>query len=333
VTKYVLRRILHAIPVVLGALTLLWIFIYLLPGDPIAVLSGTSGKKIPEEVRINIARRYGLDQPVWRQYLDYLGRVIRFDLGESTSENRAVSSVIGRRFAQSARLAIWAMVVETLFGIGFGVFAARKKGRFADKLVLIVTVIIGAIPVFVMGFFLFQALGVFPFQRQWPQWTRFQLGIGPDTWFLGIFPRGHQWKFLILPCFTLAGVTTAANVRLMRASMLEAAGADYIRTARSKGLTRRKIVYKHALRNAAIPSVTALGLDFGVLLGGAILTETVYNWPGIGSAAAAAVDKRDTPLVMGIAIVIVLVYQVISLLIDISYGAIDPRIRLDRSND
>jgi ABC-type dipeptide/oligopeptide/nickel transport system permease component len=331
VGRYALRRILHALPVVLGALTLLWFIFYLLPGDPIQVLSGSAGKRLPEEVRINIARRYGLDQPVWRQYVNYLGRIARFDLGDSTSENRAVTSVIGRRFAQSARLAVWAMVIETVFSIGLGVFSARKKGRLPDKIVLVITVVIGAIPVFVMGFFLFQAFGVVPFQRQWPQWTRFQLGIGPDKWILGIIPVGHQWKFLVLPAFTLAGVTTVANIRLMRASMLEVAGAEYIRTARAKGLSRNRIIYKHAVRNAAIPTVTALGLDFGVLLGGAILTETVYNWPGIGSAAAAAVDKRDTPLVMGIAIVILLMYQIVSLLIDLSYGWIDPRIRLDRS--
>jgi ABC-type dipeptide/oligopeptide/nickel transport system permease component len=195
---------------------------------------------------------------------------------------------------------------------------------------LVLTVIVGAIPVFVMGFFLFQALGIVPYQHDWPQWTRFQLGIGPDTWVLGIIPTGSQWRYLVLPAFTLAGVTTAVNIRLMRASMLEVAGAEYIRTARAKGLTRRRTLYKHALRNALIPIVTVLGLDFGVLLGGAILTETVFNWPGIGYAASQALQRRDGPKVMGIATIILVMYQVMSLLVDLSYGVIDPRIRLDR---
>jgi ABC-type dipeptide/oligopeptide/nickel transport system permease component len=181
-----------------------------------------------------------------------------------------------------------------------------------------------------MGFFLFQAFGILPFQRKWPTWMRFQLGIGPNSWALGIIPTGSQWRFLLLPAFTLAGVTTSVNIRLMRSSMLEVAGQDYIRTARSKGLSRRRTLYKHALRNASIPMVTALGLDFGTMLGGAILTETVYNWPGIGYSAAIALERRDVPKVMGIAIVVLLTYQVMSLLVDLSYGLIDPRIRLDR---
>lgn len=320
------------LPVLLGGLTLLFFVFYLLPGDPIAVLAGTEGKRIPEAVRANIAHRYGLDQPVWRQYVEYLARLARLDLGESFIENRPVGETIRGNFVESFRLAVWSLFIEMFFGIGLGVMSARRKGGIFDRLVLVSTVIIGAIPVFVMGFFLFQAVGVVPFQRGWPQWTRFQLGIGPDTWALGIIPTGSQWRFLVLPAFTLAGVTTAVNIRLMRASMLEVAGAEYIRTARAKGLTRRRTLYKHALRNALIPIVTALGLDFGVLLGGAILTETVYNWPGIGYGASAALQRRDGPKVMGIATIILLMYQVMSLLVDLSYGIIDPRIRLDRKN-
>jgi oligopeptide transport system permease protein len=332
VANYALRRIVAMLPVLLGGLTLLFFVFYLLPGDPIAVLAGTDGKRIPEAVRANIAHRYGLDQPVWRQYVDYMARLARFDLGDSFIENRPVSQTIGSNLVQSFRLAVWSLLIEVVFGIGLGVMSARRKGGALDKAVLVVTVIIGAIPVFVMGFFLFQAFGVVPFQRNWPQWTRFQLGLGPDTWALGLIPTGSQWRYLLLPAFTLAGVTTAVNIRLMRASMLEVAGAEYIRTARAKGLTRRRTVYKNALRNALIPVVTALGLDFGILLGGAILTETVYNWPGIGYAASAALQRRDGPKVMGIATVILLMYQVMSLLVDLSYGVIDPRIRLDRKN-
>jgi ABC-type dipeptide/oligopeptide/nickel transport system permease component len=328
--KYAVRRIAMLIPIVFGALSLLFVIFYLLPGDKIAVLSGAGGKRLPEAVRKNIAHRYGLDQPIWRQYLNYFGRLAHFNLGDSYIENRPVTETIGKNFVQSIRLAIWAILIEIVSGIGLGVFSARKKGGIGDKIVLVLTVIVGAIPVFVMGFFLFQAFGIWPYTQGWPTWARFQLGIGPNKWFLGFIPVGSQWRYLVLPAFTLAGVTTAVNIRLMRASMLEVAGAEYIRTARSKGLSRNRTIYKHALRNAILPMVTSLGLDFGVMLGGAILTETVYNWPGIGYSAAAALDRRDGPKVMGIAIVVLLTYQVLSLLVDLSYGVIDPRIRLDR---
>lgn len=327
---YAARRILAIFPVLLGGLTLLFFVFYLLPGDPIAVLAGTDGKRIPEAVRANIAHRYGLDKSVWRQYVDYLARLARLDLGDSFIENRPVSQTIGGNFVQSLRLAVWAIAIEIVFGIGLGVVSARRKGGFIDRLILVLTVIVGAVPVFVMGFFLFQLLGVLPYQHNWPRWTRFQLGIGPDSWALGIIPTGGQWKFLLLPAVTLAGVTTAVNIRLMRASMLEVAGAEFIRTARAKGLSKNRILFKHGLRNAVIPVVTAIGLDFGVLLGGAILTETVYNWPGIGYAASQALQRRDGPKVMGIATIVLITYQVVSLLVDLSYGLIDPRIRLDR---
>jgi oligopeptide transport system permease protein len=331
--RYAVRRLLLTLPVVFAALTLLWFLFYLLPGDPVQTLSGAGGKRLPPEVRANIEAKFGLDEPVWKQYTSYLGRLARLDLGESYIENRPVGSTISRNFTQSFRLAFWAIMIEIVFGIGLGVFSARRKGNVGDRVVLFVTVIIGAMPVFVSGFFLFQAFGIIPFQRGWPEWMRFKLGIGPDSWAMLVIPTGDQWRYLLLPAFTLAGVTTAANIRLMRASLLEVAGAEYIRTARAKGLSKRRTIYKHALRNALLPFITAIGLDFGVMLGGAILTETVYNWPGVGYGAAQALDRRDAPKIMGIVTVILLLYQLISLLIDLLYGLTDPRIRIGEGND
>ncbi len=330
--RFAFRRLLAVIPVLLGAVTMLFFLIYRVPGDMVQRISGVNGKRLDPIVRANLERRYGLDKPLIVQYGRYIGRLSRGDLGYSYADNRPVTEIITKNFAASARLAVWAVIIEVLFGISLGVLSARKKGGLLDRAVLSITVLISSIPVFVMGFLLFQLFGVKTFQWGWPTWARLYNGIGPNSWF-GFIPLGSQWRHLILPAFTLAGITTSANIRLMRASLLEVAGAEYIRTAQSKGLSRNRVVYRHALRNAIIPVITVLGLDFGTLLGGGILTETVYNWPGVGSQAANALGRLDIPQVLGITVVILVAYQIISLLIDLSYGLIDPRIRMDRTSD
>ncbi len=330
--KYALRRVLAVIPVTWGAITALFFLIYAVPGDKVQRISGVTGKRLDPIVRSNLEAKYGLDQPIYVQYGRYIGRLLRGDLGYSFADNRNVTELIFKNIAASARLAVWAVLIEMVFGIGLGVLSARKKDTLLDRLILGTTVVLSSIPVFVLGFALFQIFGVLPFERGWPEWAQLHQGIGPNRWFVFI-PLGDQWRYLLLPAVTLASITTAANIRLMRASLLEVAGAEYIRTARSKGLSRRRIVYRHALRNAIIPVVTVLGIDFGTLLGGGILTETVYNWPGIGSQAANALSRLDIPQVIGITLLILVVYQVMSLLIDLSYGLIDPRIRLERRNE
>jgi ABC-type dipeptide/oligopeptide/nickel transport system permease component len=330
--RYALRRLLGVFPVLWGAVTVLFFLIYQVPGDRVQRIAGINGKRLDPIVRHNLEVKYGLDQPQIVQYGRYLGRLVRGDLGYSYSDSAPVSDLIFKHFAASARLAIWALIIEIFVGITLGVLSARHKDSIRDRVILAFTVIVSSVPVFVMGFLLFQALGILPFQHSWPAWTRLYNGIGPDSWFLFV-PLGAQWRYLLLPAVTLAGITTASNIRLMRASLLEVAGSEFIRTAQAKGLSRRRIVYRHALRNAIIPVVTVLGLDFGVLLGGAILTETVYNWPGVGSQAADALARADIPQVIGITIVVLIVYQVMSLLVDLSYGLIDPRIRLERGSD
>jgi ABC-type dipeptide/oligopeptide/nickel transport system permease component len=329
VARYALKRLLGVVPVLWGAVTALFFLIYQVPGDLVQRVSGVNGKRLDPIVRKNLERKYGFDRPLIVQYWHYLGRLARGDLGYSYSENAPVSSLIFKNFASSGRLAIWAILIEIFFGITLGVLSARRKNTIEDRVILALTVIISSVPVFVMGFLLFQAFGILPFQHDFPAWARLYNGIGPDSWFLFI-PLGAQWRYLLLPAVTLAGITTASNIRLMRASLLEVSGAEYIRTAQSKGLSRNRVVYRHALRNAIIPVVTVLSLDFGVLLGGAILTETVFNWPGIGSQAANALTRLDIPQVVGITLVILVIYQVLSLLVDLSYGLIDPRIRLER---
>jgi len=171
-----------------------------------------------------------------------------------------------------------------------------------------------------------------PFKNDWPEWARLRVqGIGPDSWTLFFIPTGEQWRYLLLPAVTLASVSTALATRMMRGSMLEVLQADYMRTARSKGLRERAVVLRHGLRNALIPVITLVGIDFGTVIGAAILTETVFNWPGIGSQIANSVGARDAPVVLGLSLVVVIAYTVINLLVDLSYAWFDPRIRLGKA--
>jgi ABC-type dipeptide/oligopeptide/nickel transport system permease component len=174
-----------------------------------------------------------------------------------------------------------------------------------------------------------QLFAVQPFKRDWPEWAQLKVqGIGPNSWTLFFIPTGEQWRYLVLPAVTLACVSTALATRMMRGSMLEVLRADYMRTARAKGLRERSVVLRHGLRNALIPVVTLIGIDFGTVIGSAVLTETVFNWPGLGSQIANAVGARDAPVVLGLSLVVVLAYALINLLVDLSYAWFDPRIRL-----
>lgn len=325
-----LRRLLLAVPVVWGAVTLLFLLFYVVPGDPVSVIAGRDGRAIPADVRANIEASYGLDEPVPTQYLDYLGRLARFDLGESYN-GREVNEVLRQTGTNSLRLAIWALLLEVVIGLGAGVLSAVRRYSFLDAVTTVSTAAASAVPVFVLGYLLQQLLGVTPNQRGWPEWLRFPVqGIGEDTWFLFFLPTGGQWRHLVLPAITLASVSTAILARMARATMLEVSRADFMRTARAKGLSERQVTLRHGLRNALIPVVTLIGLDVGTMLGSAVLTETVFNWPGMGSAIARALAARDAPIVLGLTTALVVVYVVVNLLVDLSYGWLDPRIRHDR---
>jgi peptide/nickel transport system permease protein len=188
-----------------------------------------------------------------------------------------------------------------------------------------------AIPVFVLGCVLQWLFAFKPNQWDWPEWARLRTsGIGPDTWTFFFIPTGEQWRYLILPAITLASVTTALLARMTRGSMLEVLRADYMRTARAKGLRERDVVARHGMRNAMLPVVTLIGLDFGTAIGSAVLTETTFSWPGLGSQIVASVNDRDLPVLLGLTLAVVLVYAFVNLIVDISYAWFDPRIRLGK---
>jgi ABC-type dipeptide/oligopeptide/nickel transport system permease component len=332
VIGYVLRRLALRVPTVFLALSFLFFVFFLLPGDPAELLAGGGNRAVDPGVVDRINERYGLDDPILVQFKDYWTRTVQWDLGESFLNGRSVNDILGERAVASLRLGIWAILIEIVVGISVGLLSAIRRYSLADRVTTVVTAAAAAIPVFVLGFVLQQLFAVQPFKRGWPEWARLRVqGIGPDTWTFFFIPTGEQWRYLVLPAVTLACVSTALATRMMRGSMLEVLRADYMRTARAKGLRPRSVVLRHGLRNALIPVVTLIGIDFGTVVGAAILTETVFNWPGLGSQIATAVGARDAPVVLGLSLVVVLVYTIVNLLVDLSYAWFDPRIRLGES--
>lgn len=333
-TSYIIRRLLLVIPTVFFALSFLFLLFFVLPGDPAELLAG-GGDRVPNPIRVEqVTERYGLDKPLWQQFTDYWGRTLRWDLGESYENGRSVNAILGDKAKNSIRLAFWAFGIEIVVGITVGIISAIRRYSLLDKATTVVTSILSAIPVFVLGFVFQYFLVVYPNKQGLPEWMRLRTsGIGPPgnpdgSWFLFFIPTGEGWRYLILPAITLACVSTALAARMTRGSMLEVLRADYMRTARAKGLGERDVVVKHGLRNAMLPVVTLLGIDIGTAIGAAVLTETVFNWPGLGSTIADSVIDRDLPVLLGLTLVVVLVYSLVNLLVDVSYAWFDPRVRL-----
>jgi ABC-type dipeptide/oligopeptide/nickel transport system permease component len=328
-TSYIIRRLLLIIPTVFVALSFLFFIFFLLPGDPASLIAGGANRTIDEGVQLRIEERYGLNDPILEQFSNYWQRTLQWDLGDSFLNRRSVNEILGERAINSLRLAIWAVIIEVIIGFSVGLLSAIRRYSFADKLTTILTAAASAIPVFVLGFVLQYVFAVQPNKLDWPEWARLRTsGIGPDTWTFFFIPTGEQWRYLILPAITLASVSTALLARMTRGSMLEVLRADYMRTARAKGLSERQVVVKHGLRNAMLPVVTLLGIDFGTAIGVAVLTETTFSWPGLGSQIFDSVQDRDLPVLLGLTLAVVLAYAFINLVVDVSYAWFDPRIRL-----
>jgi oligopeptide transport system permease protein len=303
---YIGRRVLSLIPVFLGATLLMYAMVFLLPGDPIAALGGD--RPVSPALAAQLRAQYHLDDPFWLQYLKYLQGIMRGDLGRSFS-GLPVTDVLAQAFPVTVRLTLVALVVEAVFGIGFGLVAGLRRGGLFDASVLVTSLVILAIPIFVLGFLAQFVFGV-------------KLGIAPVT-------VGDQASFgrLLLPGIVLGSVSFAYVVRLTRSAVAENAAADYVRTAAAKGLTRRRVVTVHILRNSLIPVVTFLGADVGALMAGAIVTEGIFNIHGIGGALYQAVTRQEATTVVSIVTVLVVVYLVANLAVDVAYAALDPRIR------
>ncbi|MFE3546584.1 ABC transporter permease [Nocardia sp. NPDC059177] len=303
---YIVRRLLQMIPVFLGATLLIYAMVFLIPGDPIQALAGE--KTLTPAAEAALRARYHLDQPFIMQYLHYLGGIFTLDFGTSFS-GRPVREELVRAFPVTIKLAFLAVLIEGVFGIAFGLIAGLRKGKLFDSAMLLASLVIIALPVFVVGYLAQFLLGV--------KW-----GIVPVT-VTGDASLGE----LLVPAFVLGALSFAYVLRLTRNSVAENKSADYVRTATAKGLGRRRVVTVHILRNSMIPVVTFLGADFGALMAGAIVTEGIFNIPGVGGTIYQAIIRGEPPTVVSFVTVLVVVFLLMNLVIDLLYAALDPRIR------
>ncbi|MGW6729889.1 ABC transporter permease [Nocardia sp. NPDC055029] len=303
---YILRRLLQMIPVFLGATLLIYAMVFLIPGDPIDALAGE--KPLTPAAEAALRAQYHLDQPFIVQYLHYLKGILTLDFGTSFS-GRPVRDELARAFPITIKLAFLAVLIEGFFGIVFGLIAGLRKGKLFDSTMLIASLVIIALPVFVVGYLAQYFLGV--------KW-----GIAPVT----VTGKGSLGELLV-PAFVLGSLSFAYVLRLTRNSVAENKSADYVRTATAKGLGRRRVVTVHILRNSMIPVVTFLGADLGALMAGAIVTEGIFNIPGVGGTVYQAIIRGEPPTVVSFVTVLVVVFLLMNLIIDLLYAALDPRIR------
>jgi peptide/nickel transport system permease protein len=308
-TTYIIRRLLQSILVVVGV-TLLVYFILFQTGDP------TSFSVSPDATVEEVARvrhQLGYDRPWWVQYGDFLGGLVQGDLGTSLRQGRPVFDVVMEKLPATIELTIAALVLSLLVALPVGILSATKPNSIWDNLAMLGALLGQSVPVFFLGIML---LYIFGGQLGW-----FPIGGKGDGGFV------DELRHLALPALTLAAVSMARNTRLVRSNLLEVLRQDYVRTARAKGLREYAVVLRHALKNSLIPVVTIVGLDFSVLLGGAVVTETVFAWPGVGSMAIKAIGQKDFPVVVGAVTILSLLFVGINLLVDLTYGYLDPRIR------
>ncbi|GAA1352323.1 ABC transporter permease [Streptomyces beijiangensis] len=303
--RYVIRRLLQMIPVFFGATLLIFLMVNVM-GDPIAGLCGD--KACDPATAAQLSKEYGLDKPVWQQYLTYMGNVFTGDFGTAFNGQK-VTELMASAFPVTIRLTIVAIVFEVVIGISLGVVTGLRRGRPIDTLVLILTLVVIAIPTFVTGLMLQLVLGV--------QWKIISPSVSSEA----------PFNELIIPGLVLASVSLAYVTRLTRTSIAENARADYVRTAVAKGLPRFRIITRHLLRNSLIPVVTFIGTDIGALMGGAIVTERIFNIHGVGFQLYQGILRQSTQTVVGFVTILVLVFLLANLIVDLLYAVLDPRIR------
>lgn len=305
--RYIGRRLLQTIPVFFGATFLIFAMVHLMPGDPVAALGGDKG--LTEAAAARIREEYNLDKPFWLQYLLYLKGIFTLDFGKTFSQ-QPVTTVLATAFPITIRLAIYALLIEAILGILFGVIAGVRRGGFFDSTVLVLSLVVISVPTFVIGFLMQFFLGI--------KW-----GLLPAT------ASTVSFKSLTMPAIVLGATSLAYVIRLTRQSVSENVSADYVRTARAKGLKEGTVMTRHILRNSLIPVATFLGGDLGGLMGGAIITEGIFNINGVGGTLWQAIVHGEPATVVSFTTVLVMVYISANLLVDLLYAVLDPRIRYE----
>jgi peptide/nickel transport system permease protein len=302
--KYIGTRLLYTLPVVWLVVSVVFLLIHLVPGDPVQLMLGEGATSADLQAT---RHAYGLDVPLGRQYLNYWRGLLHGDLGRSLRFGESVSRMILQRYPATLKLTLVAMVVALLLSVPAGVRSATRRNRWDDRAISFLSLLGLSFPNFALGPILILLFAI-------------NLGLLPVS-------GSGTWMHLILPAITMGSALAAILTRMVRTAMLEELGQDYIRTARAKGLPERVVVYRHALRNAMIPVLTVVGLQFGALLAGAIVTETIFSWPGIGRLTVSAISTRDYYLVQGCVLAIGLTYVAVNLLTDLLYSVANPRIR------
>jgi peptide/nickel transport system permease protein len=307
--QYVGARLLHLIPVLLAVSVITFSLIFLAPGDPAEVYLRSVGQPATATAVAGLRQEWGLNDPIPVQYVRWLGRVVQFDLGESLRTGEPVAGAIVARIPKTLWLALTAIVLALALSLPLGILAAVYRSTWIDGFCRIFALVGAAVPNFWLAFLLILYLSVR----------------------LKLFPTmgSGSWRHAVLPAFVLALGLAASYARLLRASLCETLGQDYIRTAMAKGLSFRRVILVHALKNALIPFVTVLGISMGHLLGGSVVVETIFNWPGLGKFAWDAIMIRDYPAVQGVVLVMAVLFVFANLLVDVSYRLLDPRIQLD----
>jgi peptide/nickel transport system permease protein len=330
---YALRRIALIVPTLVGVSIVVFLLIHWMPGDPAEILAGEHASP---EVIAQIREDLRLDQPLPAQYFGYVGGLLRGDLGRSAKTHEPVTAEIRRYFPATVELATAALLIATLLGAVAGVLAARRPGGVADALCTSAASVGVSMPVFWLGLLLMYLLAVrfpvLPVSGRLPA----LIELDPRTGFVlvdaALAGNGEAFRaalrHLTLPAIALATVPMAVIARITRSSLLEAMGADYIRTARAKGVSARLVLLRHAARNGILPTITVVGLQFGFLLGGAIITETIFSWPGVGRWVLLAVESRDAAVLQAAVLLMALSFTLVNLFTDLAYAALDPRIKL-----
>ncbi|MDX3096051.1 ABC transporter permease [Streptomyces sp. ME01-24h] len=305
--RYVARRLGQLVIVVLGATLVLFACLFVLPGDPVGQIAGSDKARDPAVIK-ELHERYGLDKPLVVQYGNYVGRLAKADLGEDYTQGRPVREILMPKLGNTAKLAVVAIVFDIIIGMAAGILAAMRRYSVWDVSVTFVTTLAIGVPSIVLGMIMQRVFVV-------------QLGWFP------LLSDGTL-KSLVLPALTLAIIDAALVAQLARSTMMEVLRADFVKTAVAKGLPRRTVLTRHILRNSVIPVITYLGISFGALLGGAIITETIFNWDGIGYALITAIQQNNNPIIVGVVTISVAVFVLLNLIVDLLYAALDPRIRL-----
>lgn len=309
--KQIIYRFLLTIPVVWLVVSLVFLLIHLVPGDPILQMLGQGAT--PADIT-NLRHLYGLDQPLWTQYIRYWAAVLHGNLGVSIRLHETVARLIASRYPYTIALTFAALGLALVLSLPTGIFAAVRRGRIADQVLSVVSLFGLSIPAIALGPILILVFSIL-------------LGWFPVSGANATGAASIDWNYLVLPAVTMGTSLAAILTRMVRTAMLEELGQDYIRTARAKGLSEAAVVWRHALPNALVPIVTIVGLQFGALLAGAIVTETIFSWPGIGRLVVSAISNRDYALVQGCLLAIGLTYVLVNLLTDLVYRWINPRMR------